>query len=182
MGSFLKNYFPKITIMLFSLTLFSCGKNIKYIANNNGSLNKGSTPKIQFLKGSYTDPNTGKSIDLGGLNDKTTVIIFAQDTCQVCSEEAMAYSKYAKEKGLPKNFQLRHLLVESYPEDAIDWKNAHNLSWPVGVVTFNLFTSYCPEKKVPCLLVYKPNEGITFQHTGEVSINQLLKETNGWIN
>ena len=95
-------------IVIFFTALLGCGKNVSYIENKIIDQNV----LGQSLQGVYTDTD-GNIIDLDQLGDKVTVLIFAQDTCQVCSEEATELSAYAKINGDPKAFELRHLLVAS---------------------------------------------------------------------
>lgn len=164
-------------IVIFFTALLGCGKNVSYIENKIIDQNV----LGQSLQGVYTDTD-GNIIDLDQLGDKVTVLIFAQDTCQVCSEEATELSAYAKINGDPKAFELRHLLVASVIDDAIDWKLSHQITWSVGTTNVDLFKMYCPLQQVPCLVVFKPNMGSTFQHTGKLSIEQIKKETGGWEN
>lgn len=165
----------KLILLIFSMTLVACGKNLKYKESNVPVQNVTG----QSLSGYYTNLN-GSEVDLKSLDNITHVLIFAQDTCHVCSEEATKLAAYVKDNGLPNVFQLRHLLVSSALEDALDWTDSHEITWPVGIANADLFRNYCPALQVPCIVVFKPNLGITFQHTGPVPVNDLIKETNGW--
>ena len=167
----------KILLSLMAITFVGCGKNLKYAQ----SILPLENVTGQNLQGSYTDLN-GTEVDLKSFDNMTTVLIFAQDTCHVCSEEAHKLSSYAKTNGLPTKFNLTHLLVSSFQDDAVDWITAHQINWSVGIASAQLFRNYCPQQQVPCVLVFKPNLGITFQHTGAVSVDDLLKETGGWKN
>lgn len=167
----------KVFFIFSAITLSACGKNFKYSESTLPLVNVTG----QNLEGSYTDLN-GTEVDLKSFENMTTVLIFAQDTCHVCSEEAHKLSSYAKINGVPTKFNLTHLLVSSFQDDAADWTTAHQIDWSVGIVSAQLFRNYCPEQQVPCVLVFKPNLGITFQHTGAVSVDDLLKETGGWKN
>ena len=158
------------------MALAGCGKNLEYSKLKTAPQNVIG----QNLDGYYTDLN-GSVIDFKTLEDSTTVLIFAQDTCQICSEEAFHLSDYVNLKGLPSHFKLRHMLVSSVIEDAVDWTADHKITWPVGVVEADLFRNYCPAQQVPCVIIFKPNLGITFQHTGVVSVDNLIKETGGWV-
>ena len=159
------------------VSLISCGKNIERYSGVKTIVNDKNT--VSSLSGDYTDLN-GNVINLDQLNSKTQVIIFAQDLCTVCSEEAFEISDYVNKNGLPKEFEMRHILVESFIDDAKDWVQSHHVTWSVGIGSFEVFKHYCSSLQVPCLIVFKPNVGITYQHTGKLSIEQITREAGGW--
>ncbi len=159
------------------LSVISCGKNIERYSGVKSIVNDKST--VSSLSGEYTDLN-GNIINLEQLNSKTQVIIFAQDLCAVCSEEAFELSDYVKKNGLPSVFEIRHILVESFIDDAKDWVQSHQVQWSVGIGSFEVFKNYCSSMQVPCLIIFKPNVGITFQHTGKLSAEQITREAGGW--
>lgn len=173
------NNFLLQVVLKFCLVgfLVSCGKNIERYSGVKSVTNDKST--VSSLSGEYADLN-GNIINLEQLNSKTQVIIFAQDLCAVCSEEAFELSDYVKKNGLPRVFEMRHILVESFVDDAKDWVKSHQVQWFVGIGSFEVFKNYCSSLQVPCLIIFKPNVGITFQHTGKLSAEQITREAGGW--
>ncbi len=131
------------------------------------------------LEGRYTDLD-GRPVQLEKFRGTTQVVIFVQDTCSACSAEAKELAAYAEANGKPKNFQLRHLLVGSVQQDARDWVEYHKISWDAGIVDVELFKRYCPARKVPCLLVFKPGLGLTFHHTGSLTIEKITEAAGEW--
>lgn len=166
----------KEALIVFSATVFLVGCGVHLGETTGGGV--GEPPKVK-LSGHYVDLQ-GQTIELESLQNQTQVVIFAQDTCAVCSKEALELVAYAADKGAPKNIQLRHLLVGSVLQDAKDWVEFHKVPWAVGIADAELFKQYCPAKKVPCLLVFKPNQGLTFQHTGALTVTQIMEAAGQW--
>lgn len=149
------------------------------MGESTGHLLNPSSKLGQRLEGPFVDLS-GHPAQLENLADKTLVLIFAQDTCSVCSREADELSVFYSSAGEPKNFRLRHLLVGAVLEDAKDWAQAHKVSWGVGVADREIFLNYCPSHKVPCLLIFKSGEGLVYRKIGFASIEEITKVAGEW--
>jgi hypothetical protein len=169
--------------LLLAFVLFivsGCGKNLPF---NLQSPAQGNVDPGNSLTGSFTriDETTE---DLTHSTDRPTILIFSQDTCQACGEEADSLlSHLAHPSANPSKAHLYTVLVGSYPEDAVAWKQLHPLPWEVGVdADSELFNHYCAIHTVPCVVVYLPNRGIVMRKNGEVGFDELTAITGNWEN
>ena len=131
----------------------------------------------------------GTEIDLGNTDKETVILVFAQDTCITCSEEADEISTRIEELGgLPSNVEIVTFLVgltgEFALDDASDWKQNHNAQWTVVVQegNKNLFQEYFPGSiSIPAFIIQRDGR-IFFQHIGALGIDELEKQVEGLKN
>jgi peroxiredoxin len=123
---------------------------------------------------------TEETISLDSQLDKPAVIIFAQDTCDVCGHETeMILSHLSSQQQL--KISIVTILIGTTMDDARWWQEMFEVSWPVGVdYKGEYFKQYCPENTVPCMLIYKPGEGVVFTQHGEVSYETIYSYTGPW--
>lgn len=134
-----------------------------------------------YFKGEFQS-SQGHWIDLQSEVTKPVIIIFSQESCLVCRKEAQVINTYFEKMGhLPTNIQIYTLLVGAYLEDTHNFKEELGISWTVGYQESDeLFRSYCPAGKVPCVIVQTPEAGFVFQKTGEFSIEEIEQITGTW--
>ncbi len=139
-------------------------------------------PKVFFKAKGFTQ--NGQSINL----NRSTVIIFASDTCVICAGEHEKLVKFLNKLGhAPQNVDLYTILVGGIVEDAQAFAENFKLPWSVIVQPETgessgdeLFKTFCPEQKVPCVIVQTQEKGFVFQKTGEFSISELEPFTGRW--
>lgn len=180
--------FRLVFLLALFLIAFGCGSKMTYQLENGKSpqnrvqgLPTGGSSTVKGLTGSFsTTENT--VVDLANETTTPVVLIFSQDTCLTCSEEAdeLRASLIAKDKA-PSRVRVYTVLVGSNQEDALDWKKAHKVPWTVGYEPRSeLLKQYCAEPKVPCTLVYTKSGGIVFTKIGKASFEELKALTGPW--
>lgn len=165
-----------------------CAKNMptELRKPNTPVLNPGNGPEGKpkvFFKAKGITQN-GQSINL----NRSTVIIFASDTCVICAGEHEKLVKFLNILGhVPQNVDLYTVLVGGIVEDAQAFAENFKIPWnvivqPESVEAGNdeLFRTFCPEQKVPCVIVQTQEKGFVFQKTGEFSIAELEPFTGRW--
>ncbi len=178
----------KLTFAVLSLLVIGCAKqmptqlrkpNVPIVNPGNGPEGK---PKVFFKAKGFTQ--NGQSINL----NRSTVIIFASDTCVICAGEHEKLVKFFKQLGhVPQNVDLYTVLVGGIVEDAHAFAENFKLPWNVIVQpetaeasSDELFRTFCPEQKVPCVIVQTQEKGFVFQKTGEFSVAELEPFTGRW--
>lgn len=124
----------------------------------------------------------GMAIDLAGSN-LPILLVFASDSCEVCSHETDQLVQYFDSKGgIPTNALIITHLVGANLNDVQDWDDLHRVPWPISFGAGDaLFKKLCPEKKTPCLIISKPFQTTLQKYLGEVEISKLNQETGPWI-
>ena len=167
---------PLISIFLI-FTLFGCAKNVPYILHDR---NTNAIAAVDHLTGRLVTTDA-KPIDLAAANDLPVVLIFSQDTCIICGQEAAALRDSLKKQFSPTKIHLLTVLVGANPDDASDWKQSHRVFWDVAVDgRGELFKRYCSQLTVPCSIVQVPGKGIVFRHNGAVEFKDFLTLTGPW--
>lgn len=168
-----------LALILFSMVLVSCGARLPYLLSN--PTNNPVSPDNE-IKGKFAVTD-GSTIDLSALTDKPAVIIFSQDTCAACGQEADALTKDlgTLSAEVPSEVRVFTILVGGIIEDAIAFKSRHQLPWSVGVDTdASLFKSYCTSVTVPCNVVFLPKRGIVLRKSGTSELAELEALTGTW--
>lgn len=185
-----------IGTLVLTMTVWGCGGS-----NDDGTAQKPgkpdslpATPAVSEVPTSdEVSPMTGVFMSLAGeqenllqYKDKTTVVFFASDTCQVCAQEAEIFRDEINSRGgIPSNVDLLTIVVGAFAEDAADWKDIYDVPWKVGFQApeenASLLRQYCPAVQTPCTVVYRPDQGVIFAKNGEVSPAQIQALTGDWL-
>lgn len=168
------------------LFLVSCGANTevgKFHSQSNEAIGKEITGVVLELDGGEFDLEQ----DLSEETD-TLVLIFAQDTCHLCSDEANTLSAKIDEiNGISKGVEIITFLIglkgdrDIDIDIASDWKRAHNVQWRVVLQKGedNVFRRYFPGfVSVPAVIVQKEGK-VSFQHSGTLEFDVLEREIGG---
>ncbi|MCO5142848.1 MAG: peroxiredoxin family protein [Oligoflexia bacterium] len=132
------------------------------------------------LTGTFQNIDGGE-IDLSSTDGKSQILIFASETCAVCRHEAQNLVSHIAALGTPTNIKIYTLLVGSYLEDALDWREDLAVTWPVGVeLGDTLFRKYCPEAQTPCVLIKNINSSQPAKIVGESSIERWMSLSGEW--
>lgn len=135
-----------------------------------------------YLTGSL--PTTeGKTLSLDSLKERSIVLIFASDTCDICLSEAEEFRDSLKDPTVaPTHVELLSVLVGTRPKDVQFWKEDNRIPWRVGWdETLELYQKYCGNSAaVPCTIVQTPEKGIVYQHIGKTALKDILKLTGAW--
>lgn len=186
----------KMIIMGTAVLLAGCAQNQDFVRSNSTdaleTVRPGTETGISRLEGKFLQlSNTKDSLTDETLTkfaeEKILVLYFAQETCTTCAKEADALSaEINRLEGLPSNVKFLTILVGTdaeFFEDAADWSIRHSTQWSIGLEkeTDSLFSKYFAEpRQVPSIVIQKPQEGIVFKHTGEVTLEQIREETGPW--
>ncbi len=122
----------------------------------------------------------GSTIDLAESDTDPLLVIFAQETCDVCRAETVEF-KASFDEVSAKNLRIITVLVGSILEDAADWKSASNwedgaeVPWNVGYESSpQLFTQLCPNSGTPCSLLQLPGKGVILKHSGLLHPDEVI--------
>lgn len=122
----------------------------------------------------------GSTISLDEIDAQPLLLIFAQETCEVCREETLGF-KAAFDEATSKNLRIVTVLVGSIREDAVDWKSADNwedgveVPWSVGFeIQPQLFAQLCPNSGTPCSLLQLPGKGVILKHSGLLHAQEVF--------
>jgi len=138
----------------------------------------------EIFKGVYrTLQNETKPIATP-VNSDYQVLIFAQEFCLVCGEEAndlvAALKPHLPEA--PKKVSLLTVLVESDIESIQPWSDDHGVLWEVGVLDdMSLLKQYCERPQTPCTVVLNSKNEILYRQMGKISQTDLEKITGSWF-
>lgn len=164
----------KIVTTLLILTLTSC------LASNISPLEQGISASPAELSGQVTSTE-GLVIDLGQERNHPFLLVFAQETCEVCREETIEF-KADYQRMLDKNVEIVTVLVGSLEEDALAWKSADNwddqneVPWSVGFeLRPTLFSALCPNSGTPCSLLQLPGKGVVLKRSGLLHPEEVLQ-------
>lgn len=176
----------KINILFIVLGLLTAciGENKKY--NRSPISKKEEIVEIKpgeenhvYLEGKFLSSN-GDVFDLQEIQNKNTVLIFAQETCAVCIEETKVIKKYLTNHEVTK-INLYTLLVGADEEISQEWMANYGVTWTVGYdENLELFNRYCPDKLTPCVLIQDVQKGIVLQKSGSQNISDLIKLSGPW--
>ena len=181
-------------LLLISLPIiiFSCGSKLDYELKN--GLRKDLEESVVIIDESKPGnelryvineviPNVnGAEIDISDDLKRSTVLIFASDTCKTCNEEALEILEFIKNREMSLKVNLISIMVGVHPEDAYFWVKTNEISWKVGLDPNGvLIKKYCTENKVPCIIVNDPKTGITLRHLGKIKIEKLEEYTGVWF-
>lgn len=164
----------KVIKILSLLTLSSC------LATKLEPIKKGTTTIPSALTGEVVTTGGG-TVDLSEETLNPRLLIFAQETCEVCREETIAFkASYAEVQA--KNLEIITVLVGSLKEDALAWKSADNwedsseVPWIVGYeLQPLLFSELCPNSGTPCSLLQLPNKGVVLKRSGILHPEEVIE-------
>lgn len=160
--------------------LLSCGVSRPFvrIVTENGP--PPPTSELQFIEGGFNAPS-GEVISFDALKSKPLVLIFASDTCDICLKETRLLINHLEGDKVPAQIGLITLLLGATRQDAIDWQTANEVPWTVAPEgDLSLYRKYCSKGTVPCLVVQTPSSGIVLTHSGELSVEEIVKLTGPW--
>ena len=167
-----------ILISIAFISLSACGSHLPFV------IHSGDTNQVNpsaGLSGQFQTTDQ-QNQDLSRSGDLPVVLIFSQDTCAACGQEAESLRSALKNPAAPPDrVRVFTILVGAVMEDAIDWKNLHRVPWPVGTdLRSELFKQYCTEQTVPCIVVYVPRKGIVLRRNGPANLVELSQLTGPW--
>lgn len=170
-------YLKELIFIVIITALMSCGVNLDPIL-------KSPVRSITDLESSIdirVPDIHGGEVLLGGGTSRPTVILFAQDTCDVCGKETeMILSHLDRDKELLINIVT--ILIGTTLDDALWWEEIFGVSWKVGLDQKGAyFKQYCPENTVPCIVIYDPIKGVVLRHHGELHFEQIQYYTGPWF-
>ena len=155
------------------LALGACG-----IASRLPTTLESPKPRIQsFEFFSASIPGlSGAAVDLSSFKTKPLFVMFAGDTCIVCSEETRTLVNRAKEFE-PYELRLVTVLAGADKVTAEEWKSEHKVAWTIAYdENLELFERYCPAGTTPCSFLQVPSRGIVLQKVGALAISELLQK------
>jgi hypothetical protein len=162
---------------LIFILLTGCGQKLDYLLKDSTR----STSELQHTLKVVVRSSLGTTLDLSLDRKKTTLLIFGQDTCNVCGEETERILASLQNGELPTQINIVTILIGATELDALDWQEMFEVSWPVGYDTTGAhFKDLCPEDTVPCLIVNRPDKGIVLRHHGAMSIDEIKEYTGQW--
>lgn len=166
-------------IFILVLLLSGCGVHLD-------SILKSPNKNIEELSNdiAFSVPSTkGGLLEMSSFSDQPTLIMFAQDTCETCGHETdMIVSELRSFGGyVNSDINIITILVGTILDDALWWEELFEVSWPVGLDdNGTFFQKYCPERTVPCSLIYLPSKGIVYRGHGEISVEEITTYTGPW--
>ena len=169
-----------VTMTILLILCFSCGKNLEFQLQKEKDRTVVGPRNKEGLQGEL-DSTNGK-VSLGILNDKITMLVFAQDTCEVCIKETELFISHLPDRTkAPKSFNLLTILIGAQKIDADDFKDFFEVPWTVAFEEkANLFKKYCPKDSVPCVVIHDPKKGIVLRHHGALEFDEIKKHTGEW--
>ncbi len=183
-----------VMLLLLIITLSACGSQIKQEDNSpkegqqtktnalvmNESQKESNQERVSRIKGQVQA--TDGVFELSEDQDQKTLILFAQDTCQVCIQETKSILSKLKDPTMsPQNFRIYTILVGAEKETAIAWKKEHQVPWPVGFdPDADLFFTFSEEFEVPYALLHDPSKGIVYEARGHFNLNEIDSLIGKW--
>lgn len=164
--------------LVFALLMMSgCGSKMPYLISPPAT----HAVTASGLTGTFTTSDDTTE-DLAKDSDLPTILIFGQDTCEACGDEATRLISALKNPSqAPTKIHLLTVLVGAIVDDAVDWKQLHQVPWTVGIDPEpSLFTQYCPDQTVPCEIVFVPGKGIVLRQNGPADNDTLIQLTGPW--
>lgn len=126
----------------------------------------------EFLEGRAPSLEGGQ-MDLAAFSDEPLLLMFAGDTCSVCSTET-AHLIASQSELSAYNLRIVTILAGSDRLSASEWAEDHQVPWEVGFdEDLELFEKYCPAGSTPCGFVQRPDEGIVLQRSGPIEISEI---------
>lgn len=137
------------------------------------------------VSGTITDINN-QPVVISENPMKPRIFIFASTFCGVCQGEHRNLRDLMATNGgvLPTNVDIYTIMTGAVDNmDSLDFKDFTQIQWnPFYQVNDELRNTLCGIGTAnPCVVVEKPNEGVIFKHTGEVSIQELQILTGAWV-
>ena len=178
-------YIKQIACLSLTLWFFSCAAELK--SWDNAAESDGNGLMGRAIEGTINLAGGGTFDLKEDVNNKTLLLIFAQDTCSKCSREAREIAQRITEIGrLPTNVEIITYLTGTTPEhasnDAKAWIAEHSVTWKVGFEKdgYDLFGKYFPSNRiVPSVLIQKDGQ-IIFTHRGQSGQEKMEEITGVW--
>ena len=180
-----------IGVILATLFLVSCGSGLPTVLSRpepvapasdseNPKPGPGGESKT-FVSGTFQSL-AGNLVDLSVRSKAARVLMFSQDTCVTCREEAQAIAARHRQQGrLPQNVDFITILAGATIEDAQDWASDNQVTWIVGIDDSNeLLNRYCVTRTFPCIVIETVESGIVVRTNGKLSIEQMEGVTGKW--
>lgn len=168
--------------LFFLILLVSCGKNLPVTKPNTFLRDQIVNLPISTLAGEIVT-SEGTTIAINTNRVKPLVLVFASDTCAVCTEETKAFVKHLEANGARdlSNTDYITILIGAFPEDVDAWIKRLSVTWTVGTeFSDNLFEIFCPEKLTPCIVTFNPEKKRLTKFLGTTSIERIQEETGYW--
>lgn len=137
------------------------------------------------VSGQVMDVND-QVVQLSEVTVKPRIIIFAATFCGICQAEHRNLRDIfaLNNNQRPTNVDVITIMTDSLDNlDALDFKSFTAIQWdPYYQIGDELRNTLCGKGSAnPCVIVERPNEGVVFQHVGEVSIHELQSLTGAWL-
>jgi hypothetical protein len=128
--------------------------------------------QVSKLEGAYLNLSNAQ-VSLADDRDQASIVIFATENCPTCVAEVEELRSHLGGKA-PSQVTMHSILVGSDIAGASAWATAHGVTWNVGIdASESLYDAYCPQGKVPCIVVHRPQGGVVYQGIGHVSVSEL---------
>lgn len=125
----------------------------------------------------------GSEIVISANRVKPLVLVFASDSCAVCTAETKHFVSHlaSRQANALDNTDYITVLIGAYPEDLTNWISRLSVSWTTGLqVDDELFEKFCEEKLTPCIITFNPATKKIAKFLGETSLEKLQQETGPW--
>lgn len=125
----------------------------------------------------------GDRVVISAERTKPLVLVFASDSCAVCTAETRAFVQHLGDQAAQDlaNVDYYTILIGAYPEDVSAWIKRLAVSWTAGLEEDDgLFAKFCPEKLTPCIVTYNPINQRLAKFIGETALEKLQQETGPW--
>ncbi len=165
-------------IFIFLIAISGCGAKLDRDISSPNQIISGDN---SLLEGSFKN-STGSDVLLSNNQGLPTVIVFSEQFCGGCINEAKDFkAALANPLIAPSKINLYTVLVGDGIDVANQWKSDFGLPWIVGAdENLKLFKTYCATPLTPCTIIHDPQKGIVFKQAGPVSVEKIKSFTGDW--
>ncbi len=130
----------------------------------------------------YSLPSTkSTTINLANDGGRITLLVIGRTSCPGCGE--VVENLVGELRGGTRPTKINIVSVENDDNMQLikDFQISHHVPWDVvqdikGV----LYSQFCPENLIPCILVHDPAFGITFHYQGLIEARKIIAITGPW--
>ena len=171
-----------IALVISFLFFAGCGKSLPVTKLNPIQREQALAFPLAELNGEI-ETTDGNIIQVSADRQKPLVLVFASDSCAVCTAEARALVAHLNEMSASDlaNVDYYTVLIGAYPEDLSAWIRRLDVSWTAGTQEGDsMFEKFCPEKLTPCIITFDPAFQRLTKFLGETPIEKLQQQTGAW--
>lgn len=132
-------------------------------------------PLPAMLEGKY-EATDGSEKDIP--KDKPVVIAFSGSFCGACNDEAREWKSYLGDRD-PQKVKILTISVSDTQAMLAKWLKLLGAKWEFGIDKEDLFSNYCQESLIPCVLVSVDGK-IVYKNVGTTSHQTLEKWSGKW--